>query len=29
MKPSALKEVTNGLKKQGKLSKVSKSGVVT
>jgi len=29
MKPSDLKEVTDGLRKQGKLSGVSKSGVVT
>ncbi len=29
MKPSALKEVADGLKKQGKLCGVSKSGVVT
>ena len=29
MKPSALKEITDGLRKQGKLSGVSKSGVVT
>ena len=29
MKPSALKEITGGLRKQGKLSGVSKSGIVT
>ena len=29
MKPSDLKEITDGLRKQGKLNRVSKSGVVT
>ncbi len=29
MKPSALKEITDGLRKQGKLNEVSRSGVVT